>query len=180
MRPLVAAAMLWSGAALAQERPPALPTRDVDVTYQSGNGAKAVQQRLRFSTELQRSRLDTPTPGFYVITDYRAHTMLAVSDADHGVLDMKAPANLPGAAPGGAFVRRGQDQVAGLACTEWQTTDSAGQPALACFTGDGVMLRARRGNQVLATATKVAYGPLDPALFAPPPSYERVAGRTPP
>ena len=128
-------------------------------------------------------RLDTPTPGLYMIVDYRTHMMAVVSDANRGVMDMKAPPTaVPGggAAPGAAYVRRGQDQVAGLPCTEWETLDSQGQPALTCFTGDGVLLRARRGGQVLAVATRVAYGTLDPAIFAPPPGYSRAAGRPAP
>ena len=77
-------------------------------------------------------------------------------------------------------MRRGQDQVAGLPCTEWETRDSQGQPALTCFTADGVMLRARRGAAVLAIATRVAYGPMDPALFNAPPGYNHVAKAAPP
>ncbi len=180
MKAALAAALLWPALAAAQDRPPALPTRDVDVTYQSGTGAKAVQQRSRFSAELQRARLDTPTPGFYLLVDYRAHAMQAVSDAARGVLDMDAPAQLPGAVPDATFIRRGEATVAGIACTEWETRDTAGQLTLACFTADGAMLRARRGGQVLATAVRVAYGPLDPALFAAPPGYERVTGQASP
>ncbi len=179
MKPILVAALLWPAIAAAQDRPPALPTRDVDVTYQSGTGAKAVQQRSRFSAELQRSRLDTPTPGVYLIVDYRAHVMQAVNDAARGVLDMQAPAQLPGAVPDATFTRRGEDVVAGIPCTEWETKDTAGQLTLACFTADGAMLRARRGSQVLATAVKVAYGPLDPALFTPPPGYEHLAPANP-
>ena len=70
------------------------------------------------------------------------------------------------------------DTVAGLPCIEWETRDLQGQAALACFTADGVMLRVRRGQVVLAVATRVAYGPIDPALFAVPPGYARVVGRT--
>ena len=165
-------------AALAQDRPAALPTRDVDVTYRSEQGGQVLEQRSRFAAGQQVMRLDTPTPGLYMLMDYRAHQMSMVSEADRGVLDMPAPgaASMPGgAAPGAAYVRRGQDQVAGLPCTEWEVRDSQGQAALTCFTEDGVMLRARRGTQVLAVATRVAYGAMDPALFAPPSGYARVA-----
>ena len=155
--------------AWAQDRPPTTPTRDVDVTYRAGQGDKVVQQRSRFRASDQRLRVDTPTPGVYAIVDYRAHTLAMVSDAERAVLDMPAPA---GPAPGGlpamappaapAIVRRGTDQVAGLACTEWETTDTTGQPTLACFTDDGVLLRARRGAQVLVVAARVAYGDAGP------------------
>ena len=171
-------------AAWAQDRPPATPTRDVDVTYRAGQGDKVVQQRSRFRATDQRLRVDTPTPGVYAIVDYRAHTLSMVSDAERAVLDMPAPA---GQAPGGVsagpsgvnYVRRGTDQVAGLACTEWETTDTTGQPTLACFTGDGVLLRARRGAQVLVAAARVSYGEQDPAAFMVPAGYAHTSTRAP-
>jgi len=171
------------GPALAQDRPPTTPTRDVDVTYQAGQGDKMVQQRSRFRASDQRLRVDTPTPGVYAIVDYRARTLAMVSDAEHAVLDMPAPASavpggVPAGQPGASFVRRGEDQVAGLACTEWETADTAGLPTLACFTGDGVMLRARRGAQVLVVAARVAYGVQDPAAFTVPPGYAHTSSRS--
>ena len=153
--------------AVAQDRPVTVPQRDVDVTYRTERGGQVIEQRSRFDATLQRTRLDLPTPGLYSILDHRAHTLSIVSDPERGVLDMPAGVQ-PG---GGAFTRRGQDQVAGLSCTEWETHDSRNQPVLTCFTGDGVMLRARQGNAILAIATRVAYGPMDPALFNPPPGY---------
>lgn len=165
--------------AWAQDRPPVTPLRDVDVTYLAGQGGKMVEQRSRFQASGQRLRVDTPTPGVYAIVDYRARTLAMVSDAERSVLDMPAPA---GAAPGGLpatqrFARRGPDQVAGLACTEWETADTAGLPTLACFTDDGVLLRARRGTQVLVQAAHVAYGGLDPAAFTVPAGYAHTSTR---
>lgn len=158
--------------AFAQDRPPVLPTRDVDVTYRSEQAGKVLEQRSRFSAVAQRMRVDAPTPGVYTIMDYRSHVMAFVSDADRAALETSTP---PAAPP--AYERRGADQVAGLPCTEWEVHDSSGRPALTCFTADGVMLRARRGATVLAVATSVAYAPLDPALFKVPPGYERVRKR---
>jgi hypothetical protein len=173
---LLAACCLLGGA--APDRPAPLPTRDVDVTYQSRQGEVVLEQRSRFTVQAQRMRLDMPTPGLYMIVDYKTRTMAVVSDGDRGVLEMAAPA---GAAPGldaaASYARRGEDRVAGLACTEWETRDSQGQASWACFTADGVMLRARRGDKVLAIATRVAYAPNDPGLFTIPPDYRRTAGR---
>ena len=163
--------MLLPAPAAAQDRPAALPTRDVDVTYRSERDGQVIEQRSRFDAALQRTRLDLPTPGLYSILDHRAHTLSIVSDPDKGVLDV--PAGVP--AGSAAFVRHGQDQVAGLSCTEWETRDSRNQPVLTCFTADGVMLRARQGAAVLAVAVRVAYGTLDPALFSPPAGYGHVA-----
>ena len=151
--------------------------------YRAGQGDKAVQQRSRYRASDQRLRVDTPTPGVYAIVDYRARTLAMVSDAERAVLDMPAPAGaVPGGPAGGragaAYVRRGTDQVAGLACTEWETADTAGLPTLACFTADGVLLRARRGAQTLVVADRVAYGTQDPSVFAVPSGYAHTSSRT--
>ena len=168
------ALLLLAVPALAQERPATVPTRDVDVTYRAGAGAAAVQQRSRWWVGEGKMRLDPPTPGVYMIVDTRARTMAMVSDADRGVVDLPAP-NL---SPGGRYVRGGTDQVAGFACTEWETLDTQGQPTVACFTGDGVLLRARRGAAVFVEAVAVRYGPPDPAAFVVPPGYKHSgAGR---
>lgn len=123
-------------------------------------------------------RVDTPAPGVYMLVDYAARRMSMVSDRDRGAVDMASGAGpLPGmsaGASGGAYTRRGADRVAGLPCTEWQTTDTEGAPTLACLTEDGVLLRARRGNEVLVQAVRVQYGPQDPAAFRVPDGYRRV------
>jgi len=161
-----------SSQAGAQDRPPVTPTRDVDVTYRAGQGDKAVEQRARFHASNQRLRLDLPTPGIYAILDYPAHTLTMVSEPKRAVLDMPAPAGaIAGVAPAGVFTRRGVDKVAGLACTDWETADSSGLPTLACFTEDGVMLRARRGDQLLVQAVRVSYGVQDAAAFTVPAGY---------
>jgi len=156
------------------DRPATMPTRDVDVTYRAGQGNTAVVQRSRWSADGRKMRLDTPTPGVYVIVDYAARTLAMVSDRTRSVLDLPVP---PGAMPGQAasgntaFTRRGSSQVAGLACTEWETADLQGQATLACFTEDGVLLEARHGGQVLVQATRVVYGMLDASAFVVPQSY---------
>lgn len=159
----------------AEERPALVPTRDVDVTYRSQPGDTPVEQRSRFSASEQRTRLDLPTPGLFSIMDYRNAVLSVVSVADRKVLETKRTPSAPG-----AYVRGGTDVVAGLPCTEWEMRDSVGQPAITCVTADGVMLRARRGAQVLAVATRVAYGPQEITLFEVPAGFERVQRRSPP
>ena len=163
-------------AAAAQERPIVLPTRDVDVTYRSQPADTPIEQRSRFSAAMQRTRLDLPTPGLFSIMDYRTHTMSLVSVVDRKFLQTNGPASP--ANPD--YIRRGQDQVAGLPCTEWETRDSVGQPAITCFTSDGVMLRARRGAQVLAVATHVVYAEQEAALFDVPAGFDQVQRRAAP
>ena len=61
--------------------------------------------------------------------------------------------------------------MAGLACTDWDMTDAAGEAARLCLTDDGVMLRARAGARTLLNAETVSAGPIDPAVFKLPPGY---------
>lgn len=170
------ALLLLAGTAAAQERPPTVPTRDVDVTYRMGAGA-AMEQRTRWQAAERRMRIDAPTPGVYMIVDYASRRMSMVSDADRGVLELEAKAGpLPGQTAdgtGAGFVRGGTAQIAGFACTEWQTRDSQGAGTTACITDDGVLLRARQGDQVLAEASRVAYEPADPGAFRVPDGYSR-------
>ena len=181
IRALVIAAACIS-AAHAAERPPITPQRDVDVTYATGvpqDGSAPLTQRMRWSVATGRLRVDPPTAGLYMIVDYRAKRMAVVKPADHAVLDVSTVGpGLPGAAAGD-YERRGTGQVAGLPCTDWQTTDAAGQVTLLCLTADGVLLRASHGTQVLLEATSVTYGSQDLAAFTPPDGYRHIAGTMP-
>lgn len=102
--------------------------------------------------------------------------MSVVHDQEKSVVEMAAPAgmaNVPGSAPTGKFVRRGDAVVDGVGCGEWDTTDRTGQPADVCITSDGVMLQASTQGRTLVSAVKVQYGPQDPALFRVPADYTR-------
>lgn len=180
MKRIAVAALLAAWPAWAEDAPATRPTRDVDVVYRTNAGGKVVEQRWRYRAADQRLRLDTPSPGLYLIVDRRARTMQMVSDGDRGVLDLRYdPAHVPGrsVSPGHGFVRLGGEVIAGVPCTEWQTADSAGRPTIACLTADGVLLRARTGATVLVQAARVTYGPLDAAAFVPPASYRHSAAR---
>ncbi len=168
--------LLAAGAAHAQDRPSLTPTRDVDVTYRMTQGGHALQQRTRWQIAERRMRVDTPTPGVYMIVDYAARRMSMVSDADRGVVEVQANAGPMPGQPGQAgadFVRQGAAQVAGLPCTEWRTVDSQGVATLACITADGVLLRAQQAGRVLVEAARVSYGAQDPAAFRVPDGYTR-------
>ena len=146
--------------------PLAHPSRDVDVTYRIVRGDRVLSERMRWQAATQRQRVDPPSAGLFVVIDYRTGRMDTVQAADREVLDMAAPPSATG-----TYVRRGEDQVAGLPCTDWEATASDGRPTVACVTDDGVMLRATAGGQTLLTAVKVDYTPQDSALFAVPDGY---------
>ena len=176
----LAVALLLATPALAADEPPTIPQRDVDVTYNIAGrtpDAPPRQQRIRWSATESRMRIDPPSSGVYMIGDYRSGTLQVVKPADQTVLDM-GPGSFA-THPDMALTRLGNAQVAGLACTDWQTADNGGQATVLCLTADGVMLRASHGDQVLVEASTVSYGPQDATNFAPPPSFRHIAPAAP-
>ncbi len=175
---LLATVLAMPALALAQEKPPTVPLRDVDVTYgmaQPIQDGPKLTQRMRWSVANGRLRVDPPAQDLYMIVDYRGRHMAVVRPSDRAVLDMDASGpGLPGAPSDGHFARRGEDQIAGLPCTNWQTLDAAGVTAVVCLTTDGVMLRASRNGQVLLEATSVSYAPQDPGAFEPPAGFRHI------
>ena len=157
--------------ARAQDRPVLLPTRDVDITYDVPDGARTLQQRMRWDVADRLLRVDPPDAGTYIIVDYADNCINVVRDGDRSVLQVPvAHLQLPGA-NGGSFTRLGDASIAGLACTEWQTTDNSGALAQVCVTGDGVLLRASAGDRVLLQASSVAFAAQPAAAFHAPADY---------
>jgi hypothetical protein len=131
----------------------------------------ALLQRLRWSAGTQRQRVDLPTSGNWMVLDFMTHRMALVHDESHEVLDLPAPlsAEQPGA--GFGFTRMGKANVAGLACTEWKTVDTRGQETQACWSDDGILLRASAGTRVLMEAVSVKYASQDDSVFETPAGY---------
>ena len=160
------------------ERPLLRPAQDVEVTYlvnnPAGRDAPPLEQRIYWLVAAQVMRIDPPTPGLFVIIDYLARHMSVVREEDRSVIDMAAPEGMAGVTGGSGaqtYIRRSDDTVAGMGCTNWETTDRDNRGTLACITADGVLLRVRAGAQTLAIATSVRYAPPDPALFRVPSGY---------
>ena len=175
---LVLAALLAPCIAAAQPsyKPPPTPTRDVDVMYEIPTREGPASQRLRFSLMRQAFRIDPPGRGLYVIVDQGRRRMYTVRDDERSVIDMAAPAAWMPGIHGGHFQRRGNDVVAGLPCTDWETNDSERRTVLVCMTLDGVMLRARTvQGATLAIARQVRFTPVDESIFLVPGSYRRLA-----
>lgn len=176
MRRLALLALLLAAPAFAQDRPRLTPARDVDVIYRVAGPDGPLEQRLRWGVALGKLRVDPPSPGLFMVLDTARHLMDTVREADRTVLEVPTAATaLPGADTGGVFVRRGQAEIAGLACTQWATLDNGGRPALICVTEDGVMLRAAGNGRVLAVATSVQYAPQPAAVFRIPDDYRRIS-----
>ncbi len=176
MKRIAVVGLLLAGSAYAQEVPHITPTRDVDVTYRAAPapGSDAPTQRLRWDTADQLLRVDSPSPGLWMLVSYGNRTIDMVSDRNRSILELGAVAGpLPGQPGGAAYARGGTAQIAGLGCTDWQVTDTQGQQIVACITGDGVMLRAVRAGRVLIEAQQVVYGKQPGAIFQLPAGYAR-------
>jgi hypothetical protein len=165
--------------ARGQERPNTLPTRDVDVTYRVTRGGATMSERMRWLSGPGLQRVDPPGNVMHMIMDHHNHHVAMVSDARREVVetDVVGGALEPGA--GGTFTRRGEDTVASLGCTLWDT-GTAAAPVQLCLTADGVLLRVRASGATLVEATQVQYGPQNPADFQVPADYRRVTPSAPP
>lgn len=173
-------------AALALSSLPALaqptnlrPTKDVTVTYRMSGMANMPPQELQmaFATASGKQRVDPPGGMGWMLIDRKANSAVMVMDAQR--VTMAMPPNTVAAmtqeAPSGAtFTRKGTATVAGVSCTEWDVAlgDSKG---VSCITDDGLMLRsdakAPNGATMTMEATKVTYGPVDPARLTIPSGY---------
>jgi len=176
LRPLWAVLLLMSGPALADTPPPVQPLRDVDITYKvpvPGLTVTVMLQRLRFSATMHKQRLDLPTSGNWMLLDFTAHTMAMVREQSHEIVQVAAPASAGQPGAGAGFTRIGPASVIGLACTEWRTRDNRGQETVACYTDDGVLLRARNADGPLMEAVSVKYGALPGSVFALPEGYSK-------
>jgi hypothetical protein len=175
MRAVLLALLLAAGPALAQDRPALSPSRDVDVIYLMAGPDGPLEQRLRWGVTEGKLRVDPPSPGIFMVLDTRSHRMETVREADRTVLQVDQ-ANMValGVQSAASFTRRGTSQVAGLDCTQWETTDNAGKPTLACITEDGVLLRAVAGGRVMVVAAEVRYVGQGEAVFRIPADYRRI------
>ncbi len=165
---------LAAATAAAPGVPVVQPVRDVDVTYRvpvPGGGDASLLQRLRWSAATRRQRVDLPTSGNWMVLDFAQQRMALVRDESHEVVDLPAPRSAEQPGGGAGYTRLGTASVADLACTEWRTVDTRGHETVACYTEDGVLLRATAGSRVLMQAVSVKYAPQDPSLFLPPADY---------
>ncbi len=161
--------LVSGGSALAQDRPPIYPTRDVTVTYAGGPGVPPVRMSWLAAQHLARGDM---APGIWSLHDESAHTTVMVNDAEKAVLDMPMPDPTEiGSQPDARFTREGTDTVGGQTCTIWDV-QTQGVDAKICKTADGVLLRTD-GMGMAITATTVKYGPQDPARFHVPAGYHK-------
>ncbi len=179
----LALALALPGAALAQDRPPMFPTRDVAVTYRITGGpaqpqpGQPTELRMAWLAAEQKVRMDMPGGmGGYMIADHRGQRAVMVMEQQRMMMELPYAQTQQQFQPSAnaRFTREGTDRVAGVACTIWLFEDQ-GRSGRGCITEDGVMLRATgtaQGQQGGIEAIQVTYGAQDPARFQPPTGYQ--------
>jgi hypothetical protein len=179
-----AALLLFALPAVAQDRPPVFPTRDVAVTYRmtGGSAPQGAPQTMQMSWNAAAGLLRSEVPGMgWMVADQRSGRAFMVMEPMRVIMDVplgQQGSQLPGLSPNATYRREGNATVAGLRCTIWsvQDGDSRGR---ACITADGVMLRAEGtngGHSGGLEATQVTYAPQDPSRFQRPQGYQSMQG----
>ncbi|MBB3896858.1 hypothetical protein GGQ83_000284 [Roseococcus suduntuyensis] len=169
------AALLLASPALAQDRPQAVPTRDVTVTYQAPQGAGEV--RMSWLAARGLMRMDMPGNQGWMVVGPEAGGGFVVMQAQRMIMDLppsqEAEARRFAPGPNARFTREGTDRVANTPCTIWRVVEG-NDSARVCLTADGVTLRAEAVNQPNSqiVATAIAYGTQDPARFQRPQGYQ--------
>lgn len=175
-------ATLATGPALAQDRPPLMPTRDVSVTYRVSGGPPGQDMRMAWRVADQKLRVDMPGGIGWSVMDQRAKSMFVVMEQQRMVMQMPlndgpGGVNIPTQPPETAkFTRGAATTVAGQSCTIWRY-ENQGTTGESCMTADGVMLRSTgtvNGQTATMEATEVNYGPQDAARFTAPSGYQQM------
>ncbi|MDB5373718.1 MAG: hypothetical protein JWP04_2360 [Belnapia sp.] len=182
--PACLAVTLAAAPALAQDRPPLIPTRDVSIAYRTTAAPPGVPSgatmRMSWLVAEQKLRVDMPGGVGWSLVDQRSQKMVMVMERQRMIMDLPIEGgpgglSIPSQAPDSArFTRAGTATIAGLACTLWRYEDTAGRGE-ACVTADGVILRSsgtHGGQTGTLEATEVAYGAQDPARFRIPSGYQ--------
>lgn len=169
----------------ASQNPFITPQRDVDVVYAIAGampGLPPFHQRMRWSVEQWKQRIDSQGVDTYMITDYRNQRLTVLNPALKKKTDLAAPGagiQALGKRAIGDYIKVGEATVAGLHCDEWEVTDTEGNVNDICYTDDGVMLRVVRNNIPLVLALKVVYAHQDTSLYKIPADLKELAPEHP-
>ncbi|GBQ62463.1 hypothetical protein AA103196_0317 [Ameyamaea chiangmaiensis NBRC 103196] len=170
---LALAATAWA------EAPFVTPQHDVDVLYAvpMPDGTSG-GQRMRWSSSGLAQRVDLDGSATFMLTDYRTHVLQVVDTLHRTYSRMPAPGGAltpPGEPAPGEFHAESDDTVAGEPCRWWRSGDNEGHEARFCYTPDGVLLAARRGDMVVARAVRLSRAAQAADVFAVPSGYRGVA-----
>jgi hypothetical protein len=157
--------------ARGEERPPLMPTRDVEITYDVIRSQQPkVREHVRWLAGEHLERVESSGRSI-TIFDRNRHEVTLVISAGRTYRKLDGAPRRRSEPEPGAVLKRGSDAViAGLSCTEWSWTEDVETHTL-CATADGVMLRLIVDGVTVVEARKVTYAPQRAELFRVPPNY---------
>jgi hypothetical protein len=174
------APLVLAAPAMAQQSPTLLPTRDVAVTFRLTGGKQQPGDIHAAWLSSQRVlRVDNESAPGWLMVDQPSQRAFMVMEGQR--LVMRLPPSpeiamlLDRPESQGRVTRLGRRTIAGASCTDWRIERQDGKGGTACLTSDGVLLRAQQaGRAEILEATRVSYGPQDPARFRLPQGYPQL------
>jgi hypothetical protein len=165
--------ILLVGIRSPEERPPPLPIRDVDITYDLTRPHQPpARMRVRWLAREHLERADATDASATIFDHNRSEiTLLTPRSRTYRKLEGQ-PRSPIQPNEGTVLARGGQSRVAAQPCTEWSWTEDA-QTHTACTTPDGVLLRLSIDGEIEAQARSVRYEEQQPQLFQVHPAMNR-------
>jgi len=167
----VFAAVAPLGTLRAEERPPLLPTRDVDITYDVTRPQQPqIRERVRWLADQHLERVDGKDKST-TIFDHSAHAVTLLNPKGRTFRKLDGAPRRPFEPDADAVLKRGNEStIAGLKCVDWSWTDETEQHTV-CTTPDGVLLRLVVDGNTIRQARSVNYGRQAADLFEVPRGY---------
>jgi hypothetical protein len=160
----------------AEEQPPLLPTRDVDITYKvTRPRARPISERVRWSAAARLERIDGPKRSTSIF-DRQSHEVTLLNGATRTYTTVEGTPRRPSEPDKDKALKRGGEVVvARQRCVEWSWTEDVETHTI-CVTPDGVLLRLAVNGETVMEARSVRYRPQPPELFRVPTNYAPALG----
>jgi hypothetical protein len=157
--------------AVAQERPPFVPTKDVDISYKVTRPSQpAIIERRRWLAGEHLERVDGPDKST-TIFDRNKNEITLLNAANRTFRKLEGKGRRPPEPETGVKLTRGAELVvAGLHCVEWTWTQDT-ETHTVCATPEGVLLRIVIDGRTVIEARSVHFAAQAAKLFEVPPSY---------
>jgi hypothetical protein len=160
----------------AEERPPLLPTRDVDITYRiTRQRQPAITERVRWSAAAHLERIDGPNRSTSIF-DRQEKEVTLLNGATRTYTKLEGAPRRPSEPDKDALLKRGGEVVvARQRCVEWSWTEDVETHTI-CVTTDGVLLRLVVDSETVMEARAVRYRQQPAELFRVPTNYAPALG----
>jgi hypothetical protein len=171
--PLLAGLVLIAAgsATAAEERPPLVPTKDVDVSYKvTRPNQPTIIERRRWLAGEHLERVDGPDKST-TIFDRNKGEIVLLNVGNRTFRKLEGKGRRPPDPEAGVTLTRGTELViAGLHCVEWTWTEDT-ETHTVCATPEGVLLRLVIDGHTVIEARSVHFGTQAAKLFEVPRNY---------